>query len=214
MGRREPRRRSGFCSSPESRSRRPRSRPATRESHRTGERSPERLQRPSAPAEIPWLKLTAAVQFYIAPNPQVVTKTAADPSAVFVFQSAIIQPLAGWRGPRRWRRNNLWQIRRSAAVLAFMLMIFPPFRRRVPCHPQGYWLAEPGSTDFSLCRFCLTSKASSPAASAHSPSAPAPNHPNPPNHPEKHCCFRRSHPKTQSASRHLQKSSCRPSAPS
>ena len=32
---------------------------------------------------------------------------------------------------------------RSAAVLACMLMIFPPFQQRVPSHPQGYWLAEP-----------------------------------------------------------------------
>jgi len=33
-------------------------------------------------------------------------------------------------------------------VLAFVFMTVPPFQRRVPSHPQGYWLAEtvPGKT--------------------------------------------------------------------
>jgi hypothetical protein len=35
-----------------------------------------------------------------------------------------------------------WQKGSSAAVLACVLMIVPPFQRRVPSHPQGYWLAE------------------------------------------------------------------------
>ncbi len=57
-------------------------------------------------------------------------------------------PLAGWRGARGWRRSNLWQMRRSAAVLAFVLMVAPPFQPRAPDHPQGFWPAEPGSTGF------------------------------------------------------------------
>jgi hypothetical protein len=28
----------------------------------------------------------------------------------------------------------------SAAVLGFVLMIFPLFQRRVPSHPQSFWL--------------------------------------------------------------------------
>jgi hypothetical protein len=58
---------------------------------------------------------------------------------------------------RRSEKKILWQKGRSAAVLAFVLVdrfavtkarVSPPFRRRVPGHPQGFWLAEtlPGVT--------------------------------------------------------------------
>ncbi len=74
---------------------------------------------------------------------------------------------------RRWLRKSPWRltlsqspeapIRPSAAVLAFVLMdrfaviqnmVFPRFQRRVPSHPQGFWLAVLGGTHIPV--FCPT----------------------------------------------------------
>ena len=67
----------------------------------------------------------------------------------------IFRPLAEWLETHCWRRCSLWLKGRSAAVLAFVLVdrfavtkakVSPLFLRRVPGHPQGYWLTEPVGT--------------------------------------------------------------------
>ena len=69
----------------------------------------------------------------------------------------IFRPLTEWLETHCWRRSSLWLKGRSAAVLAFVLVdrfavtkakVSPLFLRRVPGHPQGFWLAEtlPGVT--------------------------------------------------------------------
>jgi len=44
---------------------------------------------------------------------------------------------------RPWRRPNFrCTYGSSAAVLAFRSIVVPPFQRRIPSHPQGYWLTD------------------------------------------------------------------------
>jgi hypothetical protein len=85
------------------------------------------------------------------------TKAASDKPTAFIFWFGIIQPLAEWLGPRRWRRNNLLakSVKRGGACLhAHDLSSFPETR---PEPPAGVLASGTGSTDFSLCNLCVQS---------------------------------------------------------
>ncbi len=128
------------------------------------------------------------------------------------------EPLAGWRGARCWRRSNLWQMRRSAAVLAFVLMVVPPsslaprathrgFGQRssvaqVFLRPDRKKAGANSSSWFTVCAV---------ACAAPLPMALVPGHPI---HRRTCCCSRRSLPRTLTASRRWQRNSSHPSAPS
>jgi len=58
-------------------------------------------------------------------------------------------------------------------MLACMLMIFPPFQRCVPSHPQGYWLAELVGQTFLSVTELLEIKASYTSSKKATASSPA-----------------------------------------